>query len=127
MSLPKLRKRTRTGRLSATDISRLQEVPVLRNRALRAVTANFSHLFVSAKLHKEVITFLFTSYLTSSGTEDQIALEFWGVYRHIAEGHPVLEFPFKLIDPTTTVSRLRRIINGERTDFQREEEETTDE
>jgi len=117
-----MRKRAGTGRLSALDISRLQEVPRLRDRAIRAVTANYSHLFVSDKLHKEVITFLFTSYLTSAGTEDQIALEFWGVYRHIAEGHPVLEFPFKLIDPTTTVSRLRRIINEERADFHKEEE-----
>lgn len=87
-------------------------MPALRNRALRAVTSNASHVFVSPELHKSIVTFLFSEYLTSSGTEEQAALEFWSAYRHLAEGRPVLEFPFTLIPRDKTISALRRILGG---------------
>lgn len=109
--MSQLRKR-RGARLTGSEFARLAELPALRDRALRAVSSNASHIFVSAELHKGVVTFLFSAYLTSSGTEEQIALEFWSAYRHIAEGRPIFEFPFTLINRDTTVSALRRILGG---------------
>lgn len=111
--VPKVRKPAARARLTATDLARLDEVPKLRDSAVRAVTTNASHLFVSARLHKEVVTFLFAEYQTCPATEEQIALEFWRVYRHVAEGHSILKFNFTLIDPTTTTEALRKIIRGD--------------
>jgi hypothetical protein len=99
------------GKLTVSELNHLAEVPKLRDRSIRAMTVEYSHLFAEAALHKAIVTFLFAQYLTSTGTEDQIAKEFWSVYRHVAEGRPILDFPFKLIDPVTTVSNLRRLIN----------------
>lgn len=108
--------RRNSGKLTVSELNHLSEVPKLRDRALRAMTREYSHLFADAALHKAIVTFLFAQYLTSAGTEDQIAIEFWSVYRHIAEGRPILDFQFKLIDHSTTVSHLRRLINGVRAD-----------
>lgn len=102
--------RTRS-RVKAADIASFHAVSKLRNSAVREVVATNGHIFVSERLHKAVITFLYTKCLTSTASELQIAQEFFRLYQHFAEGGTVQTAPFQILDRETTVRSIRKIIN----------------
>jgi hypothetical protein len=97
-------------------------VPELRQRALRAVARDYAHVFAEPVMHRDVVNFLFTCYLTSPATELNLAVEFWRAYRHLVEGRSILDFPFAVIDREYVVSQLRKILRGDSISLEREEE-----
>lgn len=103
----------RPSKVRGKDLDGISQVPALRHRALREITQNYAHVFSDPGLHKNIVAFLFSQYVTSAHPEALIAQEFWKVYRHLMEGRSILEFEFLLIDRTSTVNQLRKILRGE--------------
>lgn len=97
-------------------------MPELRKRAVRALSRDYAHVFADPVVHKRVVNFLFSCYLTAPHTEPRLAIEFWRAYRHFAEGRSILDFEFLLIDREYAVSQLRKILRGDLTNLDMEED-----
>ena len=97
-------------------------MPELRKRAIRALTRDYAHVFADPVLHKRIVNFLFTCYLTAAHPEARIATEFWEAYRHFVEGRSILDFDFELIDREYAVAQLRKILRGDLINLDMEEE-----
>ena len=108
MPKPPKRSRVRSG-----DLTGLSSLPELRKRSLRALTRDYAHVFADPLMHKRIVNFLFTCYLTTPHDELRIASEFWQAYRHFVEGWSILDFEFKLVDREYVVTQLRKILRGD--------------
>jgi hypothetical protein len=115
---PSKRQRVRSG-----DLTGLANVPELRKRAVRALIRDYAHVFADPAIHKRIVNFLFTCYLSAPDPELRISAEFWKAYRHFAEGRSILDFPFELIDREYAVTQLRKILRGDLINLDMEKDE----
>lgn len=74
---------------------------------------DYAHVFADPLMHKRIVNFLFSCYLTAPHTELRIASEFWQAYRHFVEGQSILDFDFRLVDREYVVTQLRKILRGD--------------
>ena len=120
--MSKVQKPSKRHKVKSGDLSGLANVPELRKRSLRALAQDSAHVFADPILHKRIVNFLFSCYLTAPHTELRLALEFWQAYRHLVEGKSILDFEFSLIDRTYAVDQLRKILRGDLINLDQEDE-----
>jgi hypothetical protein len=111
--MSKVSKPARRKRVRSSDLAGVADVPLLRQRAVRALKRDYAHVFADPVLHKRILNFLYTCYLASAHPEPRLAHEFWRAYRHFVEGRSILDFPFTLIDRDHAVNQLRKILRGD--------------
>lgn len=120
--MPTVPKPAKRSRVRSGDVAGLADLPELRKRALRALTRDYAHVFADPVAHKRIVNFLFSCYLTAPHPEVRIASEFWAAYRHFVEGQSILDFDFTLIDREYAVTQLRKILRGDLTTLDQENE-----
>lgn len=113
---------SKSSGLSERELRQLLQVPKLRERALRGLERNKSHLLFDEKIHKRILNFLFTAYLVSPADEKDRHREFFLVYEHLIDGKPLTSAPFYVIDPSYAVSAITKIVNGDSFTLQSEQE-----